>query len=167
MQKIKSVRDADVAGKRVVLRVDFNVPIKDGVVADDTRIKAALPTIELLIQKGAAHITLLTHVGRPEGKVVESLRVAPVAKKLQELLTERETLLQNGLAEQSGASASYQISDKASLEENVRFNPGEEANDPAYAKELSTLGDVFINDAFAGVHRAHASVVGITKFLPS
>lgn len=145
MQNIKSVKDADVSGKRVILRVDFNVPIKNGAVADDTRIKAALPTIELLQKKGAAHITLLTHVGRPEGKIVESLRVAPIEKRLRELCD----------------------APNVSMEENVRFNPGEDANDPAYAKEFAQLGDVFVNDAFADSHRAHASVVGIAALLPA
>lgn len=144
---LRSVRDADVAGKRVLVRVDFNVPFDKAQgkphIVDDTRIKAALPTLELLTQKGASHITLVTHMGRPEGKVVESLRVAPIAARLREL----------GVA--------------AELLENVRFDPREEANDPALAKELALLADVFVNDAFAAAHRAHSSTVGVAALLPS
>lgn len=174
MQKIRLVRDADVSGKRVVMRVDFNVPLKDGVITDDTRIKAALPTIALLLEKGAAHITLLTHLGRPEGKVVDTLRVLPIAERLTQLLSPNSTLQRSSVLAstapdhlQSGASAAYQISDKVTLQENVRFNAGEEANDPAYAQELAQLGDIFVNDAFADSHRAHASVVGVARLLPS
>ena len=144
MQEVKSARDADVSGKRVLVRVDFNVPLKDGVVVDDARIKAALSTIELLRKNGAAKIILLAHLGRPDGKVVEVLRMAPVEKKLRELIDMPEV----------------------TLEENLRFNPGEETNDEAFAKQLASLGDVYVNDAFSDSHRAHASIVGIPKFLP-
>jgi phosphoglycerate kinase len=141
--EVKSVRDADVSGKRVLLRVDFNVPLKDGVVVDDTRIKAALPTINFLLERGVK-IVIITSLGRPEGKVVESLRVAPVAKRLSELVTAEVEIM-----------------------ENLRFNPGEEANDPVFAEQLAKGCDLFVNDAFADSHRAHASIVGIPKFLPS
>lgn len=142
--QLKNVQDADVAGKKVLLRVDFNVPVQNGVMGDDMRIKAAVPTIELLKQKGAAHITLMTHWGRPEG-VDESLRTAPLFAHLGTL------------------------TDTSSMDmlENVRFNAGEDANDEAYAKELAAHGDVFVNDAFAVCHRAAASVVGVAKLLPS
>lgn len=142
--QIKSVADADVAGKRVLVRVDFNVPLEQGAVVDDTRIKAALPTIDLLRERGAAKIILLTHLGRPEGKVVEELRVAPVVARLSEL----------------GAG-------DAELLENLRFDPREEKNDEGFAQELARMGDVFVNEAFPVSHRSSASVVGITKFLPS
>ena len=142
--QIKSVADADVAGKRVLVRVDFNVPIEGGKVVEDMRIRAAIPTIELLHQKGASQITLITHIGRPEGKVVEELRVAPVEARLREL-----------------TQAPFV------MEENLRFNPGEEANDPAFAQQLASFGDIFVNDAFAVSHRADASVVGVPKLLPS
>ena len=143
-QEVKSVRDAEVEGKRVLLRVDFNVPMQDGQITDDVRIKAALPTINVLLKRGAK-ISIVTHLGRPEGRVVESLRTAPVAKRLRELVpgSDIEVL------------------------ENVRFNPGEEANDLAFAEQLAHRGDIFVNDAFAVSHRAHASTVGITTFLPS
>lgn len=144
MQKIVSVTDADVAGKRVVLRVDFNVPLKDGKVVDDLRIRAALPTIELLHQKGTAKIIILTDIGRPGGTVVEGLRVAPVAAHLAQLTTV-----------------------PFEMEENLRFDPGEESNDMEFAKKLSALGDVYVNDAFANSHRTHASMVLLPKLLPS
>lgn len=145
MQEVKSVRSAEVAGKRVLLRADFNVPLQDGAVADDTRIKAVLPTIEFLLSKNAARIEILTHLGRPEGKAVDQLRVAPVAKKLR----------------------SYISAPNIIVHENVRFDAREEKNDPAYAQELAALGDIFVSDAFAVAHRTSSSVVGIAKFLPS
>jgi phosphoglycerate kinase len=142
--QLKNVQDADVSGKKVLMRVDFNVPMQDGVMGDDMRIKAAVPTIELLKQKGAAHITLMTHLGRPTG-IDESLRTAPLFAHLSTL------------------------TDTANMEmlENVRFDAREDTNDDAYAKELAAHGDIFVNDAFAVCHRAAASVVGVTKFLPS
>ncbi len=141
---MRSVRDADVAGKRVLVRVDFNVPLKDGQVAEDMRIRAAVPTLELLHERGAASLILITHIGRPEGKVVEDLRTAPVLERLRELTQVPFT-----------------------MEENLRFDPGEEANDPAFAEKLASLGDVFVNDAFAVSHRPDASIVGVPKLLPS
>lgn len=139
------MRDAEVAGKRVLVRVDFNVPMENGAVMDDSRIKAALPTIELLQKNGAAKIILLAHLGRPEGKVVESLRMAPVAQKLSELI---DTSI-------------------IELRENLRFDAREEASDDGFAKELAALGDMFVNEAFSDSHRAHASIVGVPNFLPS
>jgi phosphoglycerate kinase len=142
--QLKKVQDADVAGKRVLLRVDFNVPVQGAVMGDDMRIKAAVPTIELLKQKGAAHIVLMTHWGRPQG-VDESLRTAPLFARLAT------------------------FTDTAGMEmlENLRFSAGEDANDEAFAKELATRADIFVNDAFAVCHRASASVVGVAKLLPS
>lgn len=140
---MRSVRDADVGGKKVLLRVDFNVPMQGDQVTDDTRITAAVPTIKLLLERGA-HVILLTHLGRPDGKVVEELRTAPLMAKLSEYVQGDIEML-----------------------ENLRFDPREEANDPAFAKELASKGDIFVNDAFAVSHRAHASTVGITQFLPS
>ncbi len=143
--EIRSVRDADVAGKRVLMHVDFDVPIKNGAPVDDFRIRAALPTVALLKEKGAKQIVLISKLGRPDGKVVENLRMAPIQKRLGELI------------DMTGIE----------LRENLRFDPREEANDPEFAKELASLGDVFVNEAFADSHRAHASVVGVPKLLPS
>lgn len=145
MHEIKSVQEADVLGKRVLVHTDFDVPLKDGSVVDDFRIKAALPTLQLLKEKGAAKIIIISKLGRPEGKVVEGLRMAPVAARL----------------------ASFIDMSNIEVHENVRFDPREEANDNTYAKELASLGDIFVNEAFADSHRAHASIVGIPKYLPS
>ena len=128
----------------MLLRVDFNVPLEGGNIEDDRRIKSAIPTIELLHERGASQITLITHLGRPEGKVVEGLRVAPVEARLREMTTVPFT-----------------------MQENLRFDPGDEANDPEFAKKLANLGDIFVNDAFAVSHRAHASTVGVATLLPS
>lgn len=145
MQEIRSVSDADVAGKRVVVRVDFNVPLKDGAVEDDARIRAALPTLKLLIEKGAAKIVLFTHVGRPKDASDDAARVAPVAAHLRTLLDDP----------------------RIELRENLRFDPREEANDPAFAAELAKEGDLYVNEAFSNSHRAHASMVGVPRLLPS
>ncbi|HEY5383576.1 MAG TPA: phosphoglycerate kinase [Candidatus Paceibacterota bacterium] len=144
--QIKSVKDADVAGKRVLLCVDFNVPLKEGRVADDMRIRAALPTISLLRERGAKQIVILSHLGRPDGKVVEGLRMAPVEARLREFVPNAPDIV---------------------VHENLRFDPREEANDLGFAKELASLGDLFVNDAFSDSHRAHASIVGIAALLPS
>jgi phosphoglycerate kinase len=141
---LRKVQDADVAGKRVLMRVDFNVPVEGGVMGDTMRIQAAVPTIELLKQKGASGITLMTHWGRPTG-VDENLRTAPLFKKLGEF------------TDVSGVE----------MLENVRFSAGEDANDEAYAKELAANQDMFVNDAFAVCHRAASSVVGVAKLLPA
>lgn len=143
MQNIPSVRDIDVAGKRVLVRVDFNVPILGGVVTDDARIRASLPTIELLLEHGAAKVVLLTHLGRPSG-VDQSLSTAPVAQHLRSLVA----------------------SPLVELHENLRFDPREAANDPLFTKELAALGDVYIDDAFSNAHREHASMVGLPALLP-
>jgi len=145
MQEIKSIQDLDVSGKRVLLRADFNVPIKDDHVVDDARIQAALPTIALLLERGAAKIIILTHLGRPKGKVDESLRVAPVLARLRELV----------------GSSNIEIL------ENLRFDPREESNDMVFATELAAKGDIYVNDAFANSHRAHASMVLLPTLLPS
>jgi phosphoglycerate kinase len=145
MQELKSIRDADVRGKRVLVHTDFDVPLQNGAVADDFRIRAALPTLLLLKEKGAQKISIISKLGRPNGVVVEALRMTPVTARLAELI------------------------DMADIEvqENLRFDPREEANDESFAKELAALGDIFVNEAFADSHRAHASIVGIPKFLPS
>jgi len=145
MPNLKSVAEAVVEGKRVLLRAELNVPLQDGAVADDTRLRGIIPTIELLRQKGAAAIVLVGYLGRPGGRVVEELRMAPVRKRLAELTDMTNT----------------------TLLENLRFDPREEANDPALAKELAAQADVYVNDAFADAHRAYASVVGVPKLLPS
>ena len=145
-----SIRDLDLKGKRVLVRVDFNVPIKDGKVADDTRIKASLPTIKHILDEGGKAI-LVSHLGRPEGKADPKFSLKPVAMRLQELLGKPVDF---GEPKSSGVT----------LLENVRFDPGEEKNDGAFAKKLAAYGDVYVNDAFGTAHRAHASTAGVTKF---
>jgi phosphoglycerate kinase len=140
----RSVREADVAGKRVLVRVDFNVPLDNGRVADDTRIRAALPTIELLLARDAAEVVLVSHLGRPKGPDPE-LSMRPVEEHVRDLLPD----------------------DRVRLLENTRFNPGETANDPAYARELAALADLYVNDAFGSAHRAHASTEGVARLLPA
>lgn len=160
-----SVRDADVAGKRVLVRVDFNVPLDGGAVADDTRIRAALPTIELLREHGAILI-LVSHLGRPKGKVDPALSMRPVGERLAELL--------GCVVHQAPAVVGPDVETMAAglspadvlLLENVRFEAGETENDPALAAALAALADVFVNDAFGAAHRAHASTEGVAHCLP-
>jgi phosphoglycerate kinase len=164
----KTIRDVEVSGKRALVRVDFNVPIDKttGEILDDTRIRAALPTIRYLHEHGAA-VILISHLGRPDGKVVESLRLAPVAARLGELLDVPVAVASDvvGPSAQSLADA-IRPGDVVMLE-NVRFEPGEEANDEQLARNLAAFGDIYVNDAFGTAHRAHASTAGIAKFLPA
>jgi phosphoglycerate kinase len=160
-----SVRDAEVAGRRVLVRVDFNVPLEGGEVADDMRIRAALPTLELLRERGAALI-LAAHLGRPKGKVDPALSMAPVAKRLGELLgtevLQASSVVGDGVDLHCGALGPGDVM----LLENVRFEPGETENDPKLAEALAQLGDLYVNDAFGAAHRAHASTEGVTHHLP-
>jgi phosphoglycerate kinase len=160
-----SVRDADVAGRRVLVRVDFNVPLDGGEVADDMRIRAALPTIELLRERGAA-LVLAAHLGRPEGKPDPALSMAPVAKRLGELLgievQQASGVIEGEIDLHCGALGPGDVM----LLENVRFEPGETENDPKLAEALAQLGDLYVNDAFGAAHRAHASTEGVAHHLP-
>ena len=165
-QPKKSIRDIDVKGKKVLVRVDFNVPLdKDRNVADDNRIKAALPTINYLLEHDARPI-LMSHLGRPKGKVVESLRMAPVAKKLQEDLDKPVVYLKECVGP-GVLKAINKNKDKVILLENLRFYPGEKENLPDFSRQLAELADIYCNDAFGTSHRAHASTVGVTAYLPS
>jgi len=164
--KKKSIRDLDVQGKKVFCRVDFNVPMNDGIIADDTRIKAALPTIRHLADNGAI-IILASHMGRPKGKVVEELRLAPVAKKLEELLGRDVRYSEEVIGEDVKEKISDLKEGDILLLENVRFHPGEEKNDEELAKAFAELADLYVNDAFGTAHRAHVSTEGVAKHLPS
>lgn len=160
-----SVRDAEVAGRRVLVRVDFNVPLEGGKVADDTRIRAALPTIELLRERGAA-LVLVSHLGRPKGKVVPELSMRSVGERLAELLGDSvhraDAVVGGDVETMVGALGPGEVL----LLENVRFEPGETENDPALAGALSELADLYVNDAFGAAHRAHASTAGVAGLLP-
>jgi phosphoglycerate kinase len=160
-----SVRDADVAGKRVLVRVDFNVPLDDGRVADDTRIRAALPTLELLRERGAALI-LVSHLGRPKGKVDPALSMRPVGERLAALLGCSVEQAPAVVGPEVESMADELKSSDVLLLENVRFEPGETENDPDLAESLARLAGVYVNDAFGAAHRAHASTEGVARLLP-
>ena len=162
----KSVEDVDVKNKCVLVRVDFNVPLADGVISDDTRIKAALPTIKYLIDNNAKTI-LVSHLGRPKGQVKAELKMDPVAKRLGELLNKEVLKIDVCVGDAAKkAVEDMQLGDVLLLE-NVRFYPEETKNDPEFAKKLAELADLFVNDAFGTAHRAHASTVGVAKYLPA
>jgi phosphoglycerate kinase len=159
-----SVRDAEVEGKRVLLRADLNVPLNDGEVADDTRIRASLPTIELLRERGA-RIVLVSHLGRPKG-ADPSLSMAPVAKQLRELLGSEVKLAPAVVGDEVEAMAEALEPGEVLLLENSRFEEGETKNDPALVESLAALADVYVNDAFGTAHRAHATTEGVAHHLP-
>ena len=161
-----SVEDLDLKDKRVLMRADFNVPLKEGKITDDTRIKAALPTIRYILEKGASLI-LMSHLGRPKGRVVEEMRLDPVARRLEELLGRKVLKLDDCVGEKVKKQVEEMKPGEVILLENVRFHKEETNNDPQFSRELASLGDVFVNDAFGTAHRAHASTVGVTKFLPA
>jgi phosphoglycerate kinase len=164
---IKTIRDIDVSGKRVLVRVDFNVPLnKEGKITDDTRIKAALPTIRYLMDKNAK-VILVSHLGRPDGKVVESMRLTPVARRLSELLGKPISLAPDSIGPEVDAAISQMKPGDVILLENIRFHPEEEKNDREFSRQLAALADVFVNDAFGTAHRAHASTAGVAEFLPA
>jgi len=154
-----------VAGKRVLVRVDFNVPLEDGRVADDTRIRAALPTIELLRER-LASLVLVSHLGRPRGKVDEALSMRPVAERLSELLGIEVELVPGVVGLEAYTASTGLSSGDVLLLENVRFEPGETENDPQLATGLAELASVYVNDAFGAAHRAHASTEGVARHLP-
>ncbi len=163
---LRCVQQAAVEGKTVLVRVDYNVPLKDGDVADDARIKASFPTLIDLIDRGAK-LVLLTHLGRPEGKAVPELRLDPVAKRLQVLLDRSVQKLDDCVSEGIKKAIEAAKPGALLLLENLRFHPEETANDAKFARSLAHLGDLYVNDAFATLHRTHASTLGITDYLPS
>ncbi|MEN6516941.1 MAG: phosphoglycerate kinase [Methanospirillum sp.] len=162
----RTIEDLDVAGKRVLVRVDFNVPLKNGVITDDSKIRAALPTLRYLIEHGAK-VIVATHLGRPKGEVVEALRTAPVAERLSELLARPVAALRDCIGPEVEAAVAGMHDGDVAMLENLRFYRGEEANDPAFAKALAAIADVYVNDAFGSSHRAHASIVGVPRLLPA
>jgi phosphoglycerate kinase len=162
-----TIRDLDLKAKKILMRVDFNVPLDEKLnITDDTRIKATLPTIKYALEKGAGKVILMSHLGRPDGKVVESLRLTPVAKRLEELLGEKVKKLDECIGERVENEISS-ARERIILLENLRFSVQEEKNDPVFASQLASLGDLFINDAFGTSHRAHASTEGVTNYLRS
>lgn len=165
--KKKTIKDIAVKGKKIIIRVDFNVPLENGVITDDRRIEGALPTIQYALKEGAAKVILMSHLGRPKGVGFEAeFSLKPVAVRLEQLLKEKVAFLSDCV----GASVKDGIvkaSERIVLLENLRFHKAEEKNDASFAKELAELADVYVNDAFGTAHRAHASTAGITQYLPS
>jgi len=158
--KLRTLDDLDVAGKRVLLRADFNVPLQDGAITDDTRITSTLPTIRELRDRGAAQIVCCSHLGRPKGSVNAKYSLGPVAQRLSSLVGSTVTLADT-------PTGPVDPSAPVALLENLRFDPGEEKNDPAFAERLAALADVYVDDAFGAVHRAHASVAAVAGLLPA
>ncbi|PTM56616.1 phosphoglycerate kinase [Desmospora activa] len=162
----QSIRDVDVKARRVFCRVDFNVPLTDGRITDDNRIRAALPTIRDLSQRGAK-VILASHLGRPKGQVVEELRLAPVAERLSQLLGQPVRQATEAVGEAVEEQVAHLQEGDVLLLENVRFYPGEEGNDPGLAQAFAQLADLYVNDAFGAAHRAHASTAGIAQYVPA
>ncbi len=162
----KTLKDIDFKGKKVLVRVDFNVPLANNEVTDTTRIEAALPTIEYLIRE-EAQVLLISHLGRPGGQVKEELRMDPVAKELANLLGKAVLKVDDCIGEEVEKAVAGLENGEVLLLENSRFYPGEKANDPEFAKQLAALADVYVNDAFGAAHRAHATTVGVTEYLPA
>ena len=162
----KTIRDIDVQGKHVLVRVDFNVPVKEGVVGDDTRIRAALPTLKYLLENGAALI-LCSHLGRPKGEVKPEFSLRPVAEHLGKLLGKPVAFAEDCIGPKAEEAAKSLKPGDVLLLENTRFHAGETKNDPEMAKQLASLAEVYVNDAFGSAHRAHASTAGVAQFLPA
>lgn len=160
---LKELSQKDLENNRVMVRVDFNVPLNGNEITDDTRIQAALPTINYLIEN-KAKIILVSHLGRPKGKVVEELRLNPIAKRLEKLVQTKITKIDESTGDVAKKASLELKAGEILLLENIRFNPGEEKNDVAFAKELSELATIFVNDAFGAAHRAHASTEGVTNY---
>jgi len=161
---IANLSASDLSGKKVLMRADFNVPIDNGSITDDTRIRAALPTIQDLTGKGAK-VILTSHFGRPKGKVNESMRLTPVAQRLSELLGKEVKKTNDCIGDEVAAAVASMNDGDVVLLENVRFHAGEEANDPEFVKQLASIADLYVNDAFGTAHRAHASTEGVTQYL--
>ena len=162
----QTIKDIELNGKRVFCRVDFNVPMENGEVADDTRIRAAIPTIAFMVEKGAK-VILASHLGRPKGEVNEEMRLTAAGKRLSELLGKNVKKLDSSIGEEVEQAVADMKSGDIVLLENVRFHAGEEKNDPELAKMFADLADVFVNDAFGAAHRAHASTAGIAQYIPA
>ena len=165
---MNSILDQDLIlkGKKVILRVDLNVPMKDGSISEVSRIVKILPTIKLLIEK-KAKIIILSHIGRPKGKIVNGMSLEPISKKLSNLLNIEVLFNKNQINEKTFAEIDKISDGSVMMMENIRFYEGEEKNEDSFSKKISSLGDIYINDAFSCSHRAHSSIVGITKYIPS
>ncbi len=161
---LRGLDQLDVADKRVLVRCDLNVPLPDGKLGDDLRVRAAVPTLQALLERGA-HLAVCSHLGRPKGKVVEELRLAPVGERLSELLGIEVDALDEVVGDKAAAACASDA--RVVLLENLRFEPGEERNDPTFSAALAGLAEAYVDDAFGAAHRAHASIVGVAELLPS
>jgi len=161
-----TIHDVDVAGKRVLVRVDFNVPMEDGRIVDDTRIRQAIPTIQNLVER-QARVILMTHLGRPDGRVDDAYRTTPLAQRLSELMGRPVRHLDDCVGPAVEAAIKGMRDGEIVMLENVRFHPGETKNDPAFARQLAVLGELYVDDAFGTAHRAHASTAGVAEHLPA
>lgn len=166
MFRKKTIRDVDVSGKRVLVRVDFNVPLSEGAVTDDTRVRAALPTIRYLVDKGA-RVILMSHLGRPKGEPDPQYSLRPVRRVLQRLLGRNVVFIDSTVGPEVSEAVERMVDGEVLMLENLRFNPGEKADDPTFSERLASLGDLYVDDAFGASHRAHASTEGVTHFLPA
>ncbi len=164
--KLNTINEADLKGKRVLIRVDFNVPLKNGVVTDNTRIKAALPTVKYILEQGAS-LVVMSHFGRPKGQKNPDFSMAPIAKEFEKLLGQPVKLASDVIGPEVEAEVKALKPGEVLLLENVRFYKEEEGNDPEFAKTLASYGDIYCNDAFGTAHRAHASTEGVSHYLPS
>ena len=164
--QLNTIKEADLKGKRVLIRVDFNVPLKNGVVTDNTRIKAALPTVQYILEQGAS-LVVMSHFGRPKGQKNPDFSMAPIAKEFEKLLGRPVKLAPDVIGPEVEAEVKALKPGEVLLLENVRFYKEEEVNDPEFAKTLASYGDIYCNDAFGTAHRAHASTEGVSHYLPS
>jgi phosphoglycerate kinase len=162
----KTVKDVDVRGKRVLVRVDFNVPLNEGAVSDDTRVRAALPTLRYLVDHGA-RVIIMSHLGRPKGEPDPRYSLRPVRRVLQRLLGRNVVFVDDIVGREAHEAVDRMVDGEILMLENVRFHPGESANETSFAAELASLGDIFVNDAFGAAHRAHASTAGLAEHLPA
>ncbi|MFZ4829057.1 MAG: phosphoglycerate kinase [Phototrophicaceae bacterium] len=162
-----TIRDVNFAGKRVLVRVDFNVPLENGQVTDDTRIRSSIPTLEYIAQQKPTSITLMSHLGRPDGQRNPTMSLQPVANRLAELMNTQVIFVDDCIGEQAEAAVQSVTDGGIILLENTRYYKGDEKNDPQLSEALAKHGDVFVNDAFGTAHRAHASNVGVAKYLPA
>lgn len=164
---VKTVKDVDLKGKRVLVRADFNVPLKEGVITDDTRIKAALPTLQYILEQEGTSLVLMSHLGRPKGERKPEFSLAPIARRLSELLNRPVEMAPDCIGSETKVMADKLEAGQVLLLENVRYHSGETKNDADFANELAANGDFFVNDAFGTAHRAHASTEGVAHILPS
>ena len=164
---LRTIKEADLKNKKVIMRVDFNVPLKNGEVKDDTRIRAALPSIEYILNQSGSSLIVMSHLGRPKGTKNLDYSMAPVGKRFEELLGKKVKIAKDVIGAEVEKDVSSLKPGEVLLLENVRFYPDEEENNPDFAKKLASYADVYVNDAFGTAHRAHASTEGIAHFLPS